>query len=80
MKRVLSVIDGGVDGAWKDLTFGVKLATVGVVIVAAYLWFPFISYLATIYSAKIGADWSIQNLGKEVQSARDEVDARKKKF
>jgi len=79
-KRLLSVVDEGIEGSWRDLTFGVKLATVGAVIVAAYLWFPFISYFATVYSAKIGADWSIQNLNKEVKSTQNEKNARKKMF
>ncbi len=67
-KDLCRLIDGAIEGSCKDLKFEVKLALVGTVAVAAYLWLPVISSVATVYSMKIGAEMSVRYLGPQKKS------------
>ncbi|MEC7839724.1 MAG: hypothetical protein VX777_06765 [Chlamydiota bacterium] len=77
--QINKVIDGGVNGAWKDLSFEVKLATVAVVVFAAYLCFPLFSAFSTLYSVKLGAGIAVRNINNEVDETR-QVSEKKKKL
>lgn len=78
-KEVCSMIDGAMHGVWKDLSFEAKLVTVGVGVVAAYMWFPVVSTVAHIYAVKVGAEFAIKNKNIEHELHQEKVKAPEKK-